>query len=209
MYKCALCSVLACKEESPERIPKNCPMITDTLIEDCFSEYETAENKEFYIKSSEIEAAGYCEWPRIREIIEFSKSMNYKKIGIAFCLGLRNEAKIVDRLLTAAGLEAISVICKTGAIPKERIGIPDEHKVRPGTFESMCNPIAQAKLLNEQKTDFNVVVGLCVGHDSMFYKYSEAMVTTLLAKDRVLAHNPAGALYCSEGYFKDKVTVNE
>ena len=45
-----------------------------------------------------------------------------------------------------------------------------------------------------------------MGHDSMFYKYSEAMVTTLIAKDRVLAHNPAGALYCSEGYFKDKVS---
>jgi uncharacterized metal-binding protein len=184
-------------------------MNSDTIIEDCFSEYEKDENKNFYIKSSEIEAAGYCEWPRIREIIEFSKSMNYKKIGIAFCLGLLKEAKIVDRLLSEAGFEAVSVICKTGAIPKERIGITDECKVRPGTFESMCNPIAQAKLLNEQGTDFNVVVGLCVGHDSMFYKYSEAMVTTLLAKDRVLAHNPAGALYCSEGYFKNKVAVGK
>ena len=70
----------------------------------------------------------------------------------------------------------------------------------------MCNPIAQAVLLNEQKTQLNIVVGLCVGHDSLFYKYSDAMVTTLITKDRVLAHNPAGAVYCAEGYYKKKLT---
>ncbi len=206
MYKCTLCSVLACSEENPDIIPKNCPMHGETLMEDCFLEYERDDNRNFHVKSTEIEAAGYGQWPRIREIIEFSKEMNYKKIGIAFCLGLHKEAKIVDRLLEEAGFETVSVICKTGGIPKERIGISDQKKVRPGTFETICNPIAQAKLLNEQHTDFNIVVGLCVGHDSIFYKYSEAMVTTLIAKDRVLAHNPAGALYCSEGYFKSKVS---
>ena len=69
----------------------------------------------------------------------------------------------------------------------------------------MCNPIAQARLLNSQKTEFNIALGLCVGHDSMFYKYSEALVTTLVAKDRVLAHNPCGAIYCADGYFKQKL----
>ncbi len=60
-------------------------------------------------------------------------------------------------------------------------------------------------LLNSQHTEFNIVIGLCVGHDSMFYKYSEALVTTLVAKDRVLAHNPCGAIYLSEGYYKAKL----
>jgi len=58
-----------------------------------------------------------------------------------------------------------------------------------------CNPIAQALLLNEVETDFNIIVGLCVGHDSLFIKYSKAPVTVLIAKDRRLAHNPAAALY--------------
>jgi len=206
MYNCALCSVVACSDENPECLPKNCPMNREALLEEGFLEYEKDENRKFHSKSTEIEADGYCQWPRIREIIEFSKGMNYKKIGMAFCLGLHKEAKIVDKLLREAGFETVSVICKTGGFPKERIGILDEKKVRPGNFETICNPVGQAKLLNEQHTDFNIVVGLCVGHDSMFYKYSEAMVTTLIAKDRVLAHNPAGALYCSEGYFKDKVS---
>ena len=36
-------------------------------------------------------------------------------------------------------------------------------------------------------------------------EYSDAMVTTLVAKDRVLAHNPCGAIYCAEGYFKKRL----
>ena len=118
---------------------------------------------------------------------------------------LSKEAKVVDSLLCRAGLEVVSVICKTGGADKTVCGISDENKIKPGQFEPMCNPIAQAMLLNEQHTQFNIALGLCVGHDSMFYKYSNALVTTLIAKDRVLAHNPAAALYCSEGYFKNRI----
>ena len=39
--------------------------------------------------------------------------------------------------------------------------------------------------LNKEETDLNILVGLCVGHDSLFYKYSKAPVTTLVVKDRV------------------------
>ena len=66
----------------------------------------------------------------------------------------------------------------------------------------MCNPIMQAKLLNKAKTDLNVVVGLCVGYDSLFYKYANGINTTLVTKDRVLAHNPIGALYQARAYYK-------
>ena len=63
----------------------------------------------------------------------------------------------------------------------------------------------QKELLNEQKTQFNLALGLCVGHDSMFYKYSDALMTTLVAKDVVTGHNPAAAIYCAEGYFKKRI----
>lgn len=167
--------------------------------------YQLPENRDFYITASELEALGYCQWPRIKETIELCLRMGYTKVGLAFCRGLRKEAKVVDGLLRRAGLEVISVICKTGGVDKIQCGIPDEHKVHPGQYEPMCNPIAQAMLLNEQQTQFNIALGLCVGHDSMFYKYSDALVTTLIAKDRVTGHNPAAAIYCSEGYFKDRL----
>lgn len=45
-------------------------------------------------------------------------------------------------------------------------------------------------------------MGLCVGHDCLFNRHSAAPVTTLVAKDRVLANNPAGALYTAGSYYR-------
>ncbi len=205
MYTCAQCAIQACSRSDPEGLPKNCPMRDSSLMEQALDRYALEENHDFYITASELEAIGYCQWPRIKETIQLCLRMGYTKVGLAFCRGLRKEAQVVDSLLRRAGLEVVSVICKTGGIDKTACGIPNEHKVKPGQFEPMCNPIAQAMLLNQQHTQFNIALGLCVGHDSMFYKYSDALVTTLIAKDRVLAHNPAAALYCAEGYFKDRL----
>ena len=143
-----------------------------------------------------LEAEGYCKWPRLKETVELCKKMNYHRIGLAFCKGLRKEARVVANLLREQKFEVVSVICKTGGYPKEAAGISRNQKIHPEQFEAMCNPIAQAELLNSQNTDFNIALGLCVGHDSLFYKYSEALVTTLVAKDRVLAHNLRGDLLC-------------
>ena len=54
----------------------------------------------------------------------------------------------------------------------------------------------------EHGTDLNVIVRLCVGHDTLFIKHSEAPVTYLIVKDRVLAHNPAGALHAMDTYYR-------
>lgn len=89
-----------------------------------------------------------------------------------------------------------TVGCKIGAVDKTEIGIPEEKKLNRGCgHESMCNPIMQAKVLAEQGTDFNIVIGLCVGHDTLFLKHSEAPTTVMIVKDRVLGHNPVMALY--------------
>jgi len=133
--------------------------------------------------------------PRVQEICEFAQKMGYRKLGIAFCGGLHSEALSLTQILEAQGFEVISVTCKAGGTPKEQIGIKDEEKIRVGEFESTCSPIAQGMILNAEKTDFNILVGLCVGHDSLFLKYSKAYCTVLVAKDRVLSHNPCAALY--------------
>ena len=110
--------------------------------------------------------------PRVQEICEFAHKMGYKRLGIAFCAGLHPEAKIATRIFEAQGFEVVSAVCKVGAVPKEELGLSEQEKVRQGGFESMCNPIGQAFVLNQAQTDFNVLIGLCVGHDSMFFKYS-------------------------------------
>lgn len=138
--------------------------------------------------------------PRIQEICEFAHKMGYSKLGLAFCVGLSEEAMIVDQILKKNGFETVSVACKAGAVPKEEIGVLDDQKIRIGEHESMCNPILQAMLLNNAKTHFNVLLGLCVGHDSLFFKHAEAPTTVLAVKDRVTGHNPLACIYTSASY---------
>lgn len=139
--------------------------------------------------------------PRILEICEFAKKMGYRKIGLVFCIGLAREAAIVDEILKNAGFEITSVACKVGSVPKEEIGVKESEKIYIGDHESMCNPIAQAMLVNEAGSEFNVLLGLCVGHDSLFFKYSVAPATVLAVKDRVTGHNPLAAIYISGNYY--------
>ena len=209
MYTCAHCMIKACRvKEQDKPLPMNCPMrVHPEIVNQLQPEYLLEENREFYIHSSEIEALGYGDWPRIREIVELMYLMGWKKIGLAFCGGLHDEAKKAADIFRKNVLEVVSVMCKTGHCEKNEIGIPVEHRLRKSldSWESMCNPIMQAKLLNEQKVDLTVVLGLCVGHDSLLYKYIETPVTTLAVKDRALAHNPMAALYLSGMYMDPKV----
>ena len=135
--------------------------------------------------------------------------MGDTRLGLAFCAGLHREAEVVDRVLRRNGFQVASVICKTGSIPKDQVGVPPEYRVRPGTYEVMCNPIAQAELLNRAETQFNICLGLCVGHDSLFYRYSQAPVTTLVAKDRATGNNPVAAIYCADSYLKTRLDADQ
>lgn len=177
---------------------------------EAFKEYQKPDIQTMALSAAKTEAAGYCKWTRVQEVMEFSKRAAFRRLGIAFCIGLRNEARMCKRIFEANGFEVFSVVCKTGGRDKGEWGLSDEDKIEKGReFEAACNPVAQALLLNEARTDLNVLVGLCVGHDSLFIKYSEAPVTVLIAKDRVLAHNPVGALYCARSYYEDKLIPSD
>lgn len=152
--------------------------------------------------AAEVEGQFYGKLTRVEEIIAFAKKLGVARIGIATCIGLIREARIFQDILQAKGLEGYAVLCKVGAVDKTEIGISPEFKVQKGCHESICNPVLQARLLNEWGADLNVVIGLCVGHDSLFIKYAEAPVTTLITKDRILGHNPAAALYTSGFYYR-------
>ena len=149
--------------------------------------------------ASHIEASGYMKLCRVEELIAFAQEMGYRKLGIAFCIGLAEEARLLGELLQDH-FEVSSVCCKVCGISKDDFGF--EH-VRPGGFEAMCDPIGQAICLNREGTDLNIICGLCIGHDILFSKHSEAPVTTIVVKDRVLAHNPVGALYSR--YYRNKI----
>ncbi|MCK9273483.1 MAG: DUF1847 domain-containing protein [Syntrophales bacterium] len=191
-----------------------CPTLTKTdLINEALLEYDRPEIAQFAREASIQESSCYHERekspyvmhpikPRIQEICEFAVRMGYLRLGLVYCAGLAIEGNMVDRILDAQGFEIVSVWCKAGSIPKERIGLKEEDKVYIDQYEPMCNPILQAKIVNDAKTHFNILLGLCVGHDSLFFKYADAPTTVLAVKDRVLGHNPLGALYTKGSYYE-------
>lgn len=203
-FSCSDCGVLNCYRQE-RNFPEFC-LTTAVSEREIERVNELYRNDHFVSKiahaAAYIEGTYYGKLTRVEEIIAFAKRIGAKKIGVATCIGLMSEAKIFVQVLKAKGLESYCVICKVGSIDKTEVGIAEELKIQKGCHESLCNPILQAKLLNKEKTDLNVIVGLCVGHDSLFIKYSKAPVTTLITKDRVLGHNPAAALYTSGFYYK-------
>lgn len=204
-YSCVDCGTQNCKFKT-RTYPDFCP--TKNLAEDdlqwALEKYDEDRNREIMIASAEVEFEGYCQWTRVQEIMEFAKKIGAKRIGIANCIGLINEARTFAKILQSNGFETHAVICKVAGKSKSSIGIPAQCEE---IGSAMCNPILQARLLNNAKTDLNVVIGLCVGHDSLFYKYSDAYVTTLVTKDRVTGNNPAAPLYTASSYYKKKFNI--
>ncbi len=202
---CAYCptTVRACRQgEDDERGPGFCPSkVNPEGMKAARIIYEDPFYRRVSQESARVEAEGYCQWTRVEEICHFANKMAFTKIGIATCISFVDHANTLSQILESHSFEVASAACKHNGIPKEEIGLEDHEKIRPGGHESLCNPISQAYLLNEAGCQLNVVLGLCVGHDSLFFKHSEGLVTTLVAKDRVLAHNPIGALALADSYF--------
>ena len=217
---CAHCPVRACENRGQKetaapslgKAPANCPM---KLMPDVFTaaaqEYEKPGVKEFARTASVQEFQCYerlrdglrTRLPRIEETVQFARKCGYKRLGLAYCGGLSKEAGLLTEIFEANGFEVISVQCKAGAAPKESIGIKPEEKIAGADmWETMCNPIAQAMILNNSKVDMAIMLGLCVGHDTLFIKYCNVPLTVLAVKDRVLGHNPLAALYAGETYYK-------
>jgi uncharacterized metal-binding protein len=215
--RCARCSISPADricQSSEGRSPEVCPTRDyEAVIAAAVKETCSESILPFAYQASVQEAEGYGNRhlgfdhvqpikSRLQETIEFANRMNYHRLGLAFCMGLRKEAQRIERLLCDKGFDVVSALCKVGRIPKETLGLSDNQKIDPGKFESMCNPVAQAYLLNQAQTQFNIALGLCVGHDSLFLRYSEALCTVLAVKDRLLGHNPLAAVYTLDSYYR-------
>ncbi len=220
---CAKCPTTVCQppiktDETPplDKAPDFCPMLNMTdVMQRAMTEYDKPEVKEFARQASLQEFECYEQTPegrrtknpRILELIEFSKKCGYKKLGLAFCSGLSTEALTLTEILENKGFDVVSVRCKVGATPKERIGIKPEQKIRgAANWESMCNPITQAEVINAEKVDLAIMLGLCIGHDSLFIKYCRVPMTVIAVKDRVTGHNPLAALYTINSYYSRLAT---
>jgi len=118
---------------------------------------------------------------RVQEIIEYAREAGIGKIGIANCITFNREADQLEKLLIGSGFEVAKVNCKYG-----RVSFND---LVPGYRGVSCNPAGQAKYLEDNETQLNIMMGLCLGHDMIFNAKSKAPVTPLIVKDRKLKHH--------------------
>ncbi len=177
--KCHLCEPKSCSKGEP---------CTDFGSRELYRGQE--EDLRLLKTASDVEALYYCTLNRLEEIMEFARRMEYTRIGIAFCVGFKDEAASLGEILSEE-FEVYSACCKVSSMKKTEV----DAMLRPWVGEVSCNPVEQARRLDEAGSQFNIVLGLCVGHDSLFYRHSKAPVTTFVVKDRVLGHNPAAVLY--------------
>ena len=204
MYTCADCAGKPCRNHELEQLPGNCPTAGRTEEEN-LALYSDEEKKMAYL-SARVEGDLYCQVTRVEEIMEYALRMGYTHLGVAFCVGLSEEARTFVRILRANHFTVDSVCCKNGSVPKSLLGITREQQAYPEReTEPMCNPAAQAELLVKAGCQLAVILGLCVGHDTLFIRHCSIPCTVLAVKDRVLAHNPIGALYMSESYMKNRL----
>lgn len=187
MLFCASCAVKNCARKIGEdgQYPKNCPSLCSEM-EDYVKEYSDPLDRNL-ARSSAICSPDHSEG-RIMKTIRFAKQCGFKKLGLAFCVTYKDEARKLNRLLKDAGFEVESVVCKVGHYSRgETLGVPE-------SSNAMCNPIAQAELLNKAGTELNIALCLCVGHDSLFIRHSDAPVTVVAAKDHVYNNAPLAYL---------------
>ena len=129
--------------------------------------------------------------PRIEEALLYAKELKLKRIGFAACIAMVSELDLLVKLFTKEGFEVYTAGCQIGGVDATERGVPEAQ----GYSASWCHSIAQAEILNREKTQLNFILGLCMGHDILFSLYSKAPVSTLIVKDRVTGNNPAAALY--------------
>ncbi|WP_369684376.1 DUF1847 domain-containing protein [Selenomonas ruminantium] len=191
---CANCKSHACYTKGV-----NCTGMDKDTILAAYNE----EERQIMKAAAFVEGTFYSNITRLQETAEFAKAMGYKKLGMAFCIGLNAEAKYITRYYRQQGFEFFSVCCKNCSFNKKEL---DLKQVKPELeHEAMCNPKMQAKILADKGTELYISCGLCVGHDTLFNSACPGPVTTLVVKDRLLAHNPLGAIYSR--YWKRKLGI--
>jgi uncharacterized metal-binding protein len=191
-YGCRHCATAAAFKGERSRMPTTCPTLTHAPLATDLRPYLAPDRLALMRVADETP---FTEDRRLRSRVEelawFAQRRGMRRIGVAFCVSMREEAQRLAARLEAEGLETALVCCRVGAVDQSALGLPKAH---PDRFAATCNPVAQARLLDEAKVDLVAAVGLCLGHDLILQEESAAPVTTLVVKDRVHDHHPIRAL---------------
>ena len=112
---------------------------------------------------------------RANEVLEYAKKMNYKKLGVAVCYALLSECRLFINSLRENAIKCVVVVCGPEASKTPSLNLDEID-----SYVVVCDPLSQAEILNSKKTDFNIIVGLCLGNDSLLVKNLNALSSILV-----------------------------
>ncbi len=203
--QCVKCTIFRCgSKEQNKTVPTSCPTEKyPDLVKETIGKYMLPENQAVnqgwlgYMSKvmNPEQPREKLSWTRVDEIMEYAKTRGMTRLGIATCYGLMSESGSLSDILESNGFDVVSISCLCGEVNPQDVGMPGD---------VFCNPIMQAEVLNREKTELNIMVGLCLGHDILFLRHCTAETTPLAVKDRALGHNPVAALYLNQGFYKDR-----
>lgn len=190
---CSMCEERPCMSEGGSR-PDGCP--EEDKHQHCSNESrERLYGYLWHLRENPTD--------RIGEVMEYARFKGYTKLGVVFCSGLKRETEFLLDIIKKEGFQVASVMCKAGGAARSGSDGSADNSINTETGYSIdsaqSNPVGQALTLNREEVQLNLIIGLCVGHDTLFMKYADAPSVTIVAKDRTAAHNPAAILYNAYG----------
>jgi len=170
--QCVKCTVLRCSSREKDRnMPASCPtekypdLDKETVNKFMLPENQAVNRGWLGLMNQILDPEKAGEkwlWTRVDEIIEYAKIRGMKRLGIATCYALMYESRSLSDILERNGFDIVSVSCLCGEVNPQDVGM---------SGNIFCNPIMQAEVLNREKTELNIMVGLCLGHDILFLRY--------------------------------------
>ncbi|MCP4749616.1 MAG: DUF1847 domain-containing protein, partial [Proteobacteria bacterium] len=126
--QCGYCPKKTCFKGDLTKIPKFCPTnIKPEILERSKEVLKDPEN----LKMAQDVARtwkDYGKLTRIEETVLYAQLRGYQKIGLAFCVGLSQEAELFANILFNEGFDVVSASCSCAALSSEDIELPEEDK---------------------------------------------------------------------------------
>lgn len=123
--------------------------INEEVLKEAMRCYEEPANHRIMLSAAEVEFEHYCKYTRVEEIMAFADKIGARKIGIATCVGLLRESRILADVFRKHGFEVVGIGSKAGSQKKTLVRIPEECNE---VGVNMCNPILQATVYKGQLT---------------------------------------------------------
>jgi len=182
-FDCLACDSRSCLGDA------GCPYLPHPLVAD-----PPSASLDLLVAVMRVNSRAALHRCRLAEVIDLCRELDCARVGIAFCIDLLEPTRTVIRVVRRF-FHAVPVCCAVKPPGHLRQGPASATGLAAPECRAHCGAVLQARILAAARTDINLLVGLSAGSDALFCLSSHSPVTTVIARDVALAHNPIAAIY--------------